>query len=186
MSRLYVPTLDDPPLQAVLWRHRQDPWRPMVACMLLNMTSRRQVDEVWPELFDRWPTARDMADGDPLRQADVLDPLGLHFRVVHLRQMSRLWAARFPQGFRSSIVSMLPAWADQDITWYPGLGRYAQDSYRLFVIGDVHHQPESGDRVVQAWRELVRDCGVCLCPRCGVWAPPDHQFVHPSATAVAQ
>ena len=120
MSRLYVPTLDDPPLQAVLWRHRQDPWRPMVACMLLNMTSRRQVDEVWPELFDRWPTARDMADGDPLRQADVLDPLGLHFRVV------------------------------------------------------------------QAWRELVRDCGVCLCPRCGVWAPPGHQFAHPSATAVAQ
>lgn len=167
----FSPTLDDPPLQAVRWEASGDPWQVMVACVLLNQTSRRQVDAVHPELFRRWPGPRQWVDGDRDAQRELLGPLGLADRRDRLLfLLSWAWVARFPRGFLSSPARRLQLWRDVDVTRYPGLGRYAADSFRLFVLGDVAGQPASGDPVVAAWRGLAIAGGWRLCSTCRAWA----------------
>jgi hypothetical protein len=171
---MFIPTLDDPPLQAVRWEASGDPWQVMVACVLLNQTSRRQVDAVWPELFDLWPTARRWVDGDRDAQREMLAPLGLGDRRDRLLfLLSWAWVARFPRGFLSSPARRLDLWRHVDVTRYPGLGRYAQDSFRMFVLGDVggpDRPLECGDPVLAAWWMLANTNGWRLCSTCRSWS----------------
>ncbi|KAG1668612.1 hypothetical protein FOA52_001481 [Chlamydomonas sp. UWO 241] len=54
-----------------------DPWRLLLACMLLNRTSAKQVRLVLGPLFAGWPTARAMADANASELEAVIHPLGL-------------------------------------------------------------------------------------------------------------
>ena len=71
-----------------------DPWKMMVACILLNRTTGTQVKKVLPLLFERFPTARVMANA-PVEQLTVLiSGLGLeNRRTVTLKWMSHWWGA---------------------------------------------------------------------------------------------
>jgi len=164
----FVPTEADPPLQAVLYEQSGDPWRVMVACVLLNATNRARADRVWPELFARWPDARSFANGDRHSQGEILRPLGLgRQRARRLRAMSIAWLVRFPTGYRSTRRELADLWARVDVHAYPGLGDYAADSFRLFVLGDLTVEPR--DRVVRAWRDMCIEHWWRLCRDCLNW-----------------
>lgn len=167
---MFIPSIDNPPLQAVRWEASGDPWQAMVACVLLNQTGRAQVDRVHPELFERWPDARRWIDGDRDEQREIIRPLGLADRRDRLLfLLSWAWIARFPRGFLSTPRRRLQLWENVDVRHYPGLGDYAHDSFRLFVLGDVAREPLAGDPVVAAWRGLALAGGWALCPDCRAW-----------------
>lgn len=134
----------------------QDPtgWRVLVGCMLLNLTTRRQVDRVRGELFERWPDADAMADADKRELRTVLRPLGLHNRrsasllkmSVHFAGAASVWYGGTQEG------PMPESW----LWGFPGIGPYAVDSYRIFVLGDLEGEPQSGDKVLARWLENAR------------------------------
>jgi methyl-CpG-binding domain protein 4 len=122
--------LTDEP-QLLQLRFKGEPWKMLVACILLNRTQRVQVDRVIDELFRRWPTPDSMmCSGQELNS--LLTSLGMKDRrAAALRRFSRDWLAQLP-----------PA----DCF---GVGSYALDSYRLFVEGDLGVIPK--DKQLRRW-----------------------------------
>lgn len=141
-------------------RYREDPWKMLVCCMLLNQTTRRQVDGVLDELFERWPDSVAMAHADPKELENVLRPLGLwRVRVGRIRNFSRQW--------HDYVVTRdeLPPWPI--LVTMPGVGSYAVDSYRLFVLGE-EFELMSGDKELVAYKRRERERQSDLEQRLGI------------------
>lgn len=118
--------------QLLQLRYRDDPWRLGVACCLLNQTTRKQVDRVIDELFRRWPTAEKMAAADPAEIEPVIRSLGFgNRRSEALVRMAR------------------DKLAGKSFDRWHGVGKYAWDSYLMFVLGQR-------DRDGVADKELLR------------------------------
>ena len=64
-------------LQEDLW---PDVWKILVACILHNQTSRKQVDKVYPKLFKDYPDAMALSRADQKALSKLLKPLGLYNR----------------------------------------------------------------------------------------------------------
>lgn len=106
--------------------YRKKPWRMMVCCMLLNRTTREQVDRIRGELFRRWPTPERMAEARHEELRDLIRCLGFgNKRAEALRRFSFEWVAG--------------SWTEIDELH--GIGRYAHDSWRMFVEGDRTVEP---------------------------------------------
>jgi len=114
--------------------------------MLLNLTTRRQVDRVRHELFRRWPTPQAMAAADRGELAALIKGLGLsNKRSAALIRMSREFLEK--------------DWV-RPIELH-GLGQYAQDSYDIFVLGREVDSP--ADKFLSkyvGWARWVRAYGV--------------------------
>ena len=66
------------------WRNSDDPYYVTVCELLLQRTNVEKVLPVAQELFDLFPTASILANGDRFTIARVLRPLGLYQRVDQL------------------------------------------------------------------------------------------------------
>ena len=101
-------------------RDRHYPWRVLVCCALLNLTSGAQVRPVIGPLFERCPTPDSMLLAD---LSDLLSPLGLQRRRANvLRRLT--WdylAGKAPLCY--------------------GCGQYALDAWALFVEGRTDLDP---------------------------------------------
>jgi endonuclease III len=124
--------MTDPEPGLLQLRFLDDPYAFGVACILLNRTSRRQVDRVIDDLLLDYPTAEAMthARADELRR--LLTPLG--FGVSRAERLRRF----------SEDLSAGMAWEDCH-----GIGRYASDSRRLLVEDDLMCEPE--DKELRRW-----------------------------------
>ena len=96
--------------------YQSDGWKMLTCCMLLNLTNRRQVDVIRDELFNRYPTPKDMMNADESELAELLKPLGLYNRrAKSLKKMSE----GYVKGFKS-------------VDELYGIGQYAKDSWEIF------------------------------------------------------
>ena len=105
-------------LQEDLW---PDVWKILVACILHNQTSRKQVNKVYPRLFDLYPNAAQMAKANVESLAELLRPLGLYNRRAKSLK-------RFSEEYHNknwTLPSQLYA-----------CGKYADDCYSVFCTGD--------------------------------------------------
>lgn len=125
-----MPATETRPLLQEILAH--DPYRLLVGCVLLNVTTRRQADRVWPDLFCCYPTAAAMSRADPEELAALLRPLGCHRkRAETLRRLAHWVALRPPAGA-------------EDVLRYPGCGKYASDSWAIFREGRLDVEPNDG------------------------------------------
>lgn len=105
-----------------------DPWRLLVVCLLLNQSRAEAVRKVLDPLFSRFPSPATLAHAPHGDLESLLRPLGLQTRRASLLVA---FSAAFARG----------DWSDP--AELPGVGRYASDAYRMFVLGDVvGTQPE--------------------------------------------
>lgn len=113
---------------------QDDPWKVLVVCILLNRTRGEQVYKVvWP-LFEKYPNAQAMCEGDLEEIKDMVRPLGLSTeKSLHLKLMSHQWYNDI--------------W--ESITDLSGCGKYALDSYEIFVEGDL--DVDTDDPVLQMY-----------------------------------
>lgn len=96
-------------------------WQHMVGVICLNQTYRKQVKEVLPRLFKRYPTPEKFLRGHRNAQERMLQPLGLFKRRTEmLRKMSRDFLT----------------WDGMDARELYGIGEYGSDSYRIFYKGE--------------------------------------------------
>lgn len=108
-----------------------DPWRVMLASIMLNRTSIVQVRPVLQDFLNRWPFPEQLAEADPADVADVMRTLGLHNqRGRRLVQLAREWQSEDWDHAMELI----------------GVGPYVLDALSIFVLGVPSWR--SGDAVL--------------------------------------
>ena len=97
-------------------------WQHMVGVICLNQTYRKQVKQVLPELFKRYPNAVKFIRGRVKTQERILKPLGMwKVRAKRLRGMS---------------VDFL-SWNGKEASDLYGIGKYGSDSYKIFYKNEI-------------------------------------------------
>ena len=97
-------------------------WQHMVGVICLNLTNRKQVKEVLPKLFERYPNPTKFLIGNIKTQKRMLAPLGMiSVRLKRLRKMSRDFIK----------------WDGENALDLYGIGKYGSDSYRIFYKNEV-------------------------------------------------
>ena len=104
-------------LEELFWDR---PWALLLCCILLNQTTRAQVDPVLASLLCRFPDAAALATAGVAEVEEILRPLGLH------RRRARTLIA-------FSIEFLKGAWRRPDEL--PGIGQYACDAHAIFCEG---------------------------------------------------
>jgi len=105
-------------LQEALWPNE---WKILVACLLHNLTTRTQVDQVYEELFEKYPTAHEMATANDEELQDIIRSLGM-------------WRRRSKSLKRFSKEYLEKDW--QSVLELYGCGKYANDCHRIFCLGE--------------------------------------------------
>ena len=98
-----------------------DQWKILVCCLLLNQTSRKQVDPMIDEFFERYPDPKSILDADEESLRRLLQPLGMYNRRVKTLK-------KFSAGFEAG------EWKTASDLY--GCGKYADDAWRIFCKGD--------------------------------------------------
>ena len=97
-------------------------WQHMVGVMCLNQTYRKQVKEVLPKLFKRYPNPKAYLRGRLKTQQNMLKPLGMwSVRAKRLRQMSKEYLT----------------WNGDEASDLHGIGKYGSDSYKIFYKNEI-------------------------------------------------
>ena len=106
------------------WRETDDPWRVLVAEVLLQRSRGKTVAQVYEELFQRWPDAWGLSRARESSIASVIRPLGLVRRAGTLRAMARevVRSGQVP-GTLEGLLSL------------PGVGRYAANATLVVAFG---------------------------------------------------
>lgn len=111
------------PFRLIQEEHLDDPWRVLLACILLNQTRVEQVRPVLDALLHEWPNAAAMADAPVDEVEEIIAPIGLKKRGGYITEMSAAYVAARPSGWEAVLE-------------LPGCGRYAAEAWRMLVEGD--------------------------------------------------
>lgn len=98
----------------------QDPWKVLVACILLNQTGGRQMHKVIWDLFELCPDAATCVSTDTEKIGHVIHSLGLQNKRAKTLQ-------RFSQDYLGT------TWTT--VTQLHGIGEYGRDAYAIFCEG---------------------------------------------------
>ena len=109
--------------------YKDDPWKMICGCILLNITTRKQVDAVRDRLFERYPDSLAMSQADLEELGELLRGLGLwRRRAETLKKFSTEWGELMLE-----MGERLPM--PEVVHCCTGVGKYAVDSYKIFVLG---------------------------------------------------
>lgn len=134
-------------LQEKYWNN--DPWRILVICILLNRTQGKTAEPVIQAFFKRWPTAEAVEkDGYEDEIFKVIGRLGLgNVRSRYLNKMS----CQYAKYLRKEAGRM-----DLTTLRLGGVGKYAYEAWRMFVLGHRDFWPEDKE-LLKRMKEL-RQC----------------------------
>jgi methyl-CpG-binding domain protein 4 len=111
-------------IQEDLWPNE---WRVLVACILLNRTTRKQIEKVLPRLFAEYPDANSMASADQGRLSQIIARLGFkNRRAGNLINFSKKYATK--------------SW--KHASELPGIGEYASSAWEIFFLGRISECPK--------------------------------------------
>ena len=122
-------------LQETLWPSE---WLILVSCMLLNCTTRKQVEKVLPEFIRRWPSAAEFITHAEREQVmTLIKPLGFASRRTdNLLKMSQRY--------------LCGPW--DNVRELPGIGEYAARAWEIFCRGELGDEPPNDHALVDYWR----------------------------------
>lgn len=110
-----------------------EPYKLLIGCMLCNLTKGSKALPVIKRLFASYPTVEAIANSNQNDLVQILTPLGFqNRRASALIKFSRAW---------------IRATAEDYLEDLPGVGKYAVDSYRLFIHGDWSITPEDKELI---------------------------------------
>ncbi len=109
------------------WRSpRADPYRILVAEIMLRKTTARNVQQVFETFTARYPLPEALATADESELRDVIRPLGIADRARLLRMTARRIVERHGAQVPASFDALLAL---------PGVGRYTANAVRCFGYG---------------------------------------------------
>jgi A/G-specific adenine glycosylase len=110
------------------WRETDDPFRVLVAEVLLQRSRGTTVAGVYERMFARWPDAESLARAREPSIASVIRPLGLVGRAATLRSLAQEVVRR----------GEVPSDVD-DLRSLPGVGSYAAGATAAVAFGRAVH-----------------------------------------------
>ena len=129
--------------------YRDDPWKMLMVCFMLNQTHHRQVDEVREHFFNKYNTAQRLIEGNDEEVIAIIKPLGFYNkRLKAWKEFSYQWLELVEQ-YKNPIY--IPA---DKLIGLKGVGKYALDSWRIFQCFDYEVEPE--DHVLNFYVEWAR------------------------------
>ncbi|MFC1917212.1 DNA (cytosine-5-)-methyltransferase [Chloroflexota bacterium] len=106
------------------WRREKDPFKTLIAELLLQRSRARTVEKVFTQLFSRWPDARSLSKATEEEILEVIKPLGLVNRAHKIKKLSLLIAQT-----ETNISSY------EDMIELPGVGRYISGTTANLALG---------------------------------------------------
>ncbi|MEX1264635.1 MAG: A/G-specific adenine glycosylase [Actinomycetota bacterium] len=106
------------------WRETDDPFRVLIAEVLLQRSRGKTVAAVYERLFTRWPDAASLANARESTIAAVIRPLGLVKRAATLRALAREVVSR----------GEVPSGCDALLS-LPGVGTYVAGATSVVAFG---------------------------------------------------
>ena len=104
-------------IQEDLWPNE---WKILVSCLMLNLTTRKQVDSVIYQFFNRWPTPTSLEAAELIEIENMIKPLGM-------------WRKRSRTLLRFNNEYLSGSW--QQAKDLHGCGKYANDAWLIFCKG---------------------------------------------------
>jgi len=112
--------------RAFPWRETSDPYRIIVAELLLQQTFARKVVPIYEEFLRRYPSATELARAHASKIRSLILPLGLQYRAKTLKALGRILveenAGKVPDDLRSLLK-------------LPGVGAYTANAVLCFAYG---------------------------------------------------
>jgi hypothetical protein len=128
--------LDTSPYNTRQEEYREDPWKMLMVCFMLNQTSHKQVDQVRHDFFNRFPNAQTLCEAEESEIAGYIKTLGFYNRrAKSWKQFSCQWidlSNRYPKG----------EFPIEEIAKLKGVGKYALDSWKVFQLFEYDTQVE--------------------------------------------
>jgi A/G-specific adenine glycosylase len=108
------------------WRETQDPFRVLIAEMMLRRTKADQVKAVYERLFEEYPDVKTMAKAGNKELERILYPLGLKWRTpafgLVAREVKEKYQCKIPE-------------AREELTTLPGVGEYVAGAVLSIAYG---------------------------------------------------
>ncbi|MCO5566935.1 hypothetical protein L7F22_020618 [Adiantum nelumboides] len=123
----------------------KDPWKVLVACMLLNKTSGKQMRQIIWDLFDLCPTPE---------AAVVVETSQIENVIWHLRLQKK--RASMIQKFSDDYLGK--DWTN--VGQLHGIGKYATDAYAIFCEGRWQEVKPEDHKLVDYWKYLCATDGL--------------------------
>ena len=111
------------------WRHTDDPFRVLIAEIMLRRTKADQVKPVYSSLFNRYPDVGSLASADDKQLERILYPLGLKWRYPAFKLVA--------QALKEKYNCMVPE-TREELTRLPGIGDYVAGA----VLTIAYKKPE--------------------------------------------
>jgi len=128
-----MPQLAEPP-RGYLFQEllREEPFWMLLACQLVNLTTWEQARPTFYGLYDRHIGPMALAMTEPEDLHDCMRPLGLwRRRSIIVPRFARAWLQGEPREY-------------DEVLRMPGCGKYAADSWAIFVADDLSVEPKDG------------------------------------------
>lgn len=111
------------------WRHTNDPFKVLIAEIMLRRTKADQVKPVYNLLFNRYPNAGSLVSADDKQLEQILYPLGLKWRYPTFRLVA--------QALKEKHNCRVPE-TREELTRLPGVGDYVAGA----VLAIAYKKPE--------------------------------------------
>lgn len=102
------------------WRKTKDPYKILVAEILLRKTTRNQVNEVFEKIVKKYPNAQSLAEADISELEEMIKPLGMHKkRSMLLKEIGKYIVEKFNGVLPKRI---------EELKRIPGVGDYTANA----------------------------------------------------------
>ena len=130
--------------------YRDDPWKMLIVCFMLNQTHHRQVDEVREQFFLKCNTPEALLNCPDEEIINIIKPLGFYNRRVKAwKEFSYQWLEACDRHYNPIYITI------EEIEKMKGVGKYALDSWKIFQLFDYTVEPE--DHVLNFYVEWARE-----------------------------
>lgn len=113
---------------------QRDPWKMLVGCIMLNQTHNRQVRRVIYDFFKKYPNPESITEEAIPDMVKRLRPLGFYNRRANT-------ILKFSREYINNKYN--------HISELHGIGKYASDSYEIFINDNREVDPT--DKILQAY-----------------------------------
>lgn len=143
------------------WRQNNNPFKIAVAEILLQKTKAADIEVVWEQLTERFPTNLEMVDASDCELLDLVGSLGLgRQRTSRLKAMAATWSEPYP--VIDGVVG-LGSWGKAIVSWSMGInspttpidGNVTRFVTRYFGFQFVKGEPRKKPEVSNAVRQLL-------------------------------
>lgn len=108
------------------WRRIDDPYMILVTEILLLRTRADQVEKMWHDFFEKYPSPEELADAEEGEIREAISSLGLLWRAEKLKNL----AEELVNNYDGEVPR------DEEVFELPGVGEYVGNAYMCFLHGE--------------------------------------------------